>query len=123
MTGPTLLVIEENDDVRNLIGLILETAGYRVLLSAGATEAIRLAKQHPESVDLLLLDATLREMPSPDLTARLTATWPNAKVIYMSGLSAEMLADDNLYKPGMVLLEKPFLPSALLQKVAEMLAD
>jgi FixJ family two-component response regulator len=74
-------------------------------------------ESHPEPIDLLLTDVVMRRMSGPELVERLSASRPNVKVVYMSGYTGEMMANREVLKPGVTLLEKPFTRTALLNTI------
>lgn len=123
LSRPTLLLLDENDDVRKLLCRVLQSSGYEVLEAQDADDALRMARDHVGSIDLLLLDATLQNVSALDLTDQLRLLRPGMKALYLSGYPAEMLLDRNLWKPGLTLLHKPFLPQTLIQTVRTMLGD
>jgi two-component system, cell cycle sensor histidine kinase and response regulator CckA len=70
---------------------------------------------HPGGVDLLLTDVVMRGMSGPELVTRVNGSHPSVKVIYMSGYTGELIAEREILKSGIALLEKPFTRSALLK--------
>jgi DNA-binding NtrC family response regulator len=73
------------------------------------------------SIDLLLSDVVMRRMSGPELAERLQASHPSLKVAYMSGYTGELMANRDILKPGVTLLEKPFTRAALLNTIHAML--
>ncbi len=123
----TILLVDDESEVRDLARDILAASGYRVLDAGNAEEALRLAHGHAESIDLLLTDVVMPGVSGPELAAQLRSQRPETKVLYMSGFALaqgqhEMLETGAGVEPGSPLLPKPFRPEALLKKVSEVLA-
>jgi len=74
-------------------------------------------ESHPEPIDLLLTDVVMRRMSGPELVERLNASRPSLKVVYMSGYTGELMANREVLKAGVTLLEKPFSRTALLNTI------
>ncbi len=118
-TGPSaesVLLVEDEENVRRLVSHILREAGYRVLAAADGTEGMALAASHPGRLDLLLTDLRLPGLQGADLAKELRKRDANLKVIFLSGdPSVANLTEDD------VVLEKPFSPTELLGVVREVL--
>lgn len=123
----TVLVLE--DDLSNLqcFTALLWSAGYNVLKATNGNEAIEIGKNHGESIDLLLADVAVPERSGPAVALELTRSNSSLAVLFVSGtpLFGWEPADANNFKhlpPDRVdLLEKPFLATVLLQKIAQLL--
>jgi len=111
----TILVVEDQRVIRELVEQTLAEAGYRVLSAAGASEAIVIAEQQLASISLLLTDVVMPQMRGPDLAARLRAQRPDLPVVFMSGYTGESL--ENVGVDAAELLEKPFSADALIARV------
>ncbi|MHB2016609.1 MAG: PAS domain S-box protein [Candidatus Xenobia bacterium] len=117
--GPeTLLLVEDQNMVRQMCSTILQDCGYTVLEASDGTEALRVSESWPGAIDLVLTDVMMPELSGPELTERLVHTRPNVKVLYMSGHLDNVRL--NLRCHG-GLLEKPFTPDALTRRVREVL--
>jgi two-component system cell cycle sensor histidine kinase/response regulator CckA len=116
----TILVVEDQEEVRVLAVAILERYGYRVLSAAGAEEAIALAKVHPGTIDLLLTDIIMPGMNGRALARQLAADRP-LRVLYMSGYTENAIAHRGILDPGLDYIQKPFTPEALAEKVRAVL--
>jgi two-component system, cell cycle sensor histidine kinase and response regulator CckA len=117
----TLLVVEDQDDLRALVVRALRARGYRVLDAGNGRAALLLAADFPGEIDLLLTDVIM-----PDLTGKQTAdelllTRPAMKVLYMSGYSGEIIANRGILDESVAYLSKPFTIEALVSKVREVL--
>jgi signal transduction histidine kinase/DNA-binding response OmpR family regulator len=110
----TLLVVEDDPDLRELVCLTLQKLGYRVLAAANSGETLCLWEAHAPAIRLLLTDAVLREgMNGWDLAARLHAQQPDLKLIVMSGYMAETREQALTTGGGIKFLSKPFDPLSL----------
>ncbi|MGC8959174.1 MAG: PAS domain S-box protein [Chloroflexia bacterium] len=113
----TVLVVEDDEMVRDLAVRVLRGQGYRVLEARRGDEAIRMAAGFPEPVHLLLTDVLVPHMSSRVLLERLREHHPEIRVLYMSGHAEHVIARHAAPEPGIPLLRKPFTPQALAQKV------
>ncbi len=112
--GGTVLVVDDQDVVRDVIKLSLESAGYRVLEAATPSEALALARDAGAEVDLLVTDVVLPEMDAFELASRITCELPAVRVLYTSGYT-------NAAAEG-PFIQKPFTPAQLIEKVGAVLA-
>lgn len=121
----TILVVDDEADVRGLARDALAARGYEVLEAGDGEEAIRVAEAHPAPIHLLLTDVVMPGLNGVELGGRLTRLRPDLKVLYMSGFAVvgaqqEQLAGPGL-EPGAPILPKPFSAEALTRKVQEVL--
>ncbi len=114
----TILVVEDDYALRELLRLTLEGYGYRVLVAAGGAEALRIAEQQELPISLLVSDVVMPAMAGPELARRLAARSSGLKVLLLSGYprDAALLGSQSAF------LQKPFHPRALLAAVREILA-
>ena len=119
--GETLLVVEDEDALRDVAGRILSGAGYRVLAADGGVQALELAARHDGEIDLLVSDVVMPGMLGKELAERLTGVRPDTRVLYMSGYAQPVLASQGTLEPGVALLEKPFTAADLLSAVRKRL--
>jgi PAS domain S-box-containing protein len=115
--GATILLVEDDDIMRGLTRQLLVEHGYTVVEADDGRSALEWVEAHPESVDLVLTDVVMRRMSGPDLVDRLSAQNPALKVVFMSGYTGELMANREVLKPGVTLLEKPFSRAALLNAI------
>lgn len=112
----TLLVVEDQDSIRSLIVRALMQQGYRVIEAANGEDALRAAASLPEPVQVLVTDIIMPRMTGLALAERLRQVWPGLRVFYMSGYSGiDMSAI--LDTPGNALIQKPFLPKDLVERL------
>ena len=103
--------------MRGLTRKTLEEQGYAVIEADDGKSALEWMESHPGQIDLLLTDVVMRRISGPELVERLQTSQPNLKVIYMSGYTGELIAERDLLKRGITLLEKPFSRTALLNTI------
>jgi len=115
--GTTILLVEDDEIMRSLTKKLLEEHDYTVVEADDGKSALEWVESHPDPIDLLLADVVMRRMSGPELVERLNATRPNLKVVYMSGYTGELMANRDVLKPGVTLLEKPFSRTALLNTI------
>ena len=115
--GTKILLVEDDETMRSLTRKVLEEHGYTVVEADDGKSALEWAEAHPGPIDLLLTDVVMRRMSGPELVDRLSAAQPNLKIIYMSGYTGELIAEREVLKRGITLLEKPFTRTALLNTI------
>ncbi|MGD0212381.1 MAG: PAS domain S-box protein [Terriglobales bacterium] len=115
--GTTVLLVEDDEIMRGLTRTVLEEQGYTVVEADDGKSMLDWVEAHPGPIDLLLTDVVMRRMSGPELVERLTATHPNLKVVFMSGYTGELMAEREILKRGITLLEKPFTRTALLNTI------
>jgi two-component system, cell cycle sensor histidine kinase and response regulator CckA len=116
----TILVAEDDEQVRAVVAAILERSGYRVLEARGAEEALSAAAQHGH-IHLLLSDVVMPKLNGQQLANQLWAARPTLRVLFMSGYTHDVVVHHEVVDAGLSLLEKPFTPAALLKRVREVL--
>ena len=117
----TILVVEDQDEVRHMTATVLGHYGYRVLTAASGEEAQRLAANHPGTIHLLLTDVIMPGITGRELAERMTAARRGMAVLYMSGYTDPTMARSGVLDAGVQLLAKPFTPSQLAEKVRDAL--
>jgi PAS domain S-box-containing protein len=116
----TVLVVEDEQGLRELTKRLLVRHGYTVLVAANADEAEQLFGANP-SIDLLLTDVVMPGASGPDLVGRLVERRPGLKVIYMSGYTDDAIVHHGVLDPGIAFLHKPFSSETLGRKLREVL--
>jgi PAS domain S-box-containing protein len=117
----TVLLVEDEPVVRDLLHELLETTGYRVLEAADGVEALALAEEHEGPIDLLLTDVVMPKMSGRELVDRFHVSRPDTKVLYTSGYTAGAIAEKGVLEPGTEFLQKPFSFADLTDKVRSVL--
>ncbi len=112
----TILLVEDEPDLRASIRRILERNGYQVVVASNGIEAIKLSEDRPHGFDLLVTDIALPQMRGTELAQRLLERYPLMRVLYMSGYSEERVPSDALH-----FIPKPFRREALVRKIREVL--
>jgi two-component system, cell cycle sensor histidine kinase and response regulator CckA len=118
----TVLIVEDQEEVRGLTNAVLKAYGYRVLDAANAAAALALAAEHPDEIDLLLTDVILPGMNGRELADRMQAQNPRLKVLFTSGYSADVIARRGVLEPDVAYLPKPFNAESLAAKVRQVLS-
>ena len=117
----TVMVVEDEPILLEVFSRMLKSLGYRVLATASPEQALRLARQHAGRLTVLLTDVVMPQMNGHDLAMELTALYPNVKCLYMSGCSADAIADFNVISKGIHFISKPFSAHTLAKKLREAL--
>jgi signal transduction histidine kinase/CheY-like chemotaxis protein len=117
----TVLVVEDEDEVRAVVQRVLEDHGYTVLAAGTGAEALGLAGSHATPIHLLLTDMVMPQMGGSDLARRLTSLRPDMAVLYMSGHTDHAVVHPGRAGHGTPFLQKPFTPDALARKVRAIL--
>lgn len=117
----TVLLVEDEPAVLNMTKTILENLGYNVLATLNPVEAITLAENHCETIDLLLTDVVMPQMNGRELAEMLQEKHPHLKIIFMSGYTANVLAPHGVLESGLNFIQKPFSINDLSVKVREVL--
>ena len=119
----TILLAEDNDNLRDLLHRVLEGDGFSVLPAADGAEALRLCQQHNGTIDLMVTDIVMPGLNGLQLSEQLRAAHPEMKFLFITGFADEFPELRGLIKYGATILEKPFLPSELLRKVEDTLTQ
>lgn len=117
----TILLAEDDPEVRHLIGGVLAAQGYTLLEARDGSEALQLATQHKSPIHLLLADIIMPGMNGLVLAQELVQVRSNLKVLFMSGYFDSTSEDHKVMNPTDNLLQKPFNPITLTRKVREVL--
>jgi two-component system, cell cycle sensor histidine kinase and response regulator CckA len=118
----TILLVEDEPAVRGLAHMVLSEQGYTVIEAQNSEEAVRLAGKHGSEIHLLLTDVVMPGMSGHDLAKHLTALHANLRVLYMSGYTNNVIAENGTLEEGLSFLQKPFTPQVLTQRVREALS-
>lgn len=117
----TVLLVEDDAEVRSMIRRILMQEGYRVIEATGGSEALQLAGKHRGPIHLLLTDVVMTGMSGRALAETLERRRPEIRVLYMSGYTDTAAVQFGEVAPGMQFLAKPFQPETLIRKIREVL--
>ena len=117
----TVLVVEDEDEVRKLVCESLLQYGYRVLEAPNGGSALLTCEQHTHVIDLMLTDIIMPQMSGQKLAERLSSLHPEMRVLYMSGYSDSATLDKGILNPGINFIQKPFSPKMLVKRVRQIL--
>jgi CheY-like chemotaxis protein len=121
-SGPgTLLVVEDQDDVRGFATAVLRSAGYEVLEAASGDEALSLADRHGGRIQLLLTDVVLPGMNGRELSEQFRRRHPDARMLFTSGYADDVIARRGVLQGSIAFLPKPYSSEQLLAKVRTVL--
>jgi CheY-like chemotaxis protein len=118
----TILLVEDEPAILSLGRAMLEKLGYRVLTASMPEQALMAAKTHRGRIDLLITDVIMPSMNGRDLAEQLRVIFPDLKILFMSGYTADAIAHHGVLEEGVQFIQKPFSRKALALKVAEALA-
>jgi signal transduction histidine kinase len=119
----TVLVVEDEEIVRDLVCAVLEEQGYNVICAADGLEALEVAGNFDGTIHLLVTDVIMPHMNGPELVAKLSRIRPAMKVLYVSGYSDNDIGDHGVLDPRFELLQKPFTPQTLARKIRDVIHE
>jgi two-component system cell cycle sensor histidine kinase/response regulator CckA len=117
----TVLLVEDEDGVRGLAVLVLQTYGYKVMAASNGKEAMRLVENYQGGFDLLVTDVVMPGMDGPDLAEALQTRFPQMKVLFSSGYTDDAVVRHGLLQEKVGFIQKPYAPLALVRKVRQVL--
>lgn len=117
----TVLLVEDEEIVRSLASEVLEMLGYRVLTAPDPNEALKVSREYPGPIDLLLTDVILPKMDGKTLYTLLSPERPEMNVLFVSGYTEGFIVQHGVLLPGVHFLQKPFTVTSLSAKVREVL--
>ena len=121
--GETVLVVEDEASILKLAQMVLERLGYHALAASTPARAMVLAEEHAGHIDLLITDVVMPEMNGRELAETLQARYPDLKVLFMSGYTANVIAHRGVLDEGVNFIQKPVSNRELAVKVREALAS
>lgn len=119
--APTILLVEDDPMIRNLVAQTLETQDYTILLAEEGWEGIKVARNHKGKIDLLFTDVVMPGLGGAELAVATAELYPEIKVLFMSGYSRSQLTEEGVPEDAAVL-EKPFTPDKVISMVRQLLA-
>jgi signal transduction histidine kinase/CheY-like chemotaxis protein len=117
----TILIVEDDREVRKLAVRILEQQGYKVLVATQGSDALRLCEKYDQPIHLMVTDVVMPEMDGRELAHRLKAHHPETRVLYMSGYTDDTITRHGVLEKGVNYIQKPFTVEGLSGKVREVL--
>ena len=117
----TILLAEDDDDLRKLIKQVLEDFGYTVLAAADGDEAVGLFREHHDAINLLLLDVIMPKKNGREAYTEMQKIEPAVKALFTSGYTADIIHKQGLLEKGLEFILKPVSPYRAAEKVREVL--
>ncbi|MFO7912855.1 MAG: PAS domain S-box protein, partial [Desulfotignum sp.] len=117
----TILLVEDEPTILRMTRMMLERKGYTVLSAATPTEAMEKAKNHSGAIALLMTDVVMPEMNGRDLSGQITDLYPDIRLLFMSGYTADVIAHQGILDDGVAFIQKPFSMADMTEKVREVL--
>jgi len=117
----TVLLVEDEEAVRRVSKLVLQSNGYTVLEARDGHEAVWVAQQHVGPIHIVLTDVVMPRMSGHELARVMAQARPSSRILFMSGYSREVVSRHNDADRGIEFLQKPFSPMALARKVRDVL--
>jgi two-component system, cell cycle sensor histidine kinase and response regulator CckA len=117
----TILLVEDEDMVRRLIGQVLLSHGYTILEAGSGLAALEVVERNPGKIDLLLTDVVMAGMSGRELSEKLLLLRPDLKVLYMSGYTDDAILRHGVFQSSTAFLGKPFSPGTLVRKLREVI--
>ncbi|MEZ4862622.1 MAG: PAS domain S-box protein [Caldilineaceae bacterium] len=117
----TILLVEDEDAVRDLVRQVLQSGGYTVLEASNGPKGVDQARQYPGPIHLLITDLVMPQMSGRQLAEQLTTMQPGIQILFMSGYTAEEMTRYQVHEANIAFLQKPFDPLSLAQKVRSLL--
>ncbi|MET0496559.1 MAG: response regulator [Actinoplanes sp.] len=120
---PTVLVVDDEEDLRDIMRRMLERRGYATLVAADSEQAIALCREHPGVIDVLVTDLGLPGPSGGDLARMACDLRPEMGVVYISGLPKDIAISKGLIDQDALLVKKPFTSDLLLEALRQILAE
>jgi CheY-like chemotaxis protein len=117
----TVLLVEDEDGVRGLALLVLQTLGYTVLAAMDGKDALRVVDRHRGPIDLLLTDVVMPGMDGRDVAEALQPRFPQMKVLFTSGYTDDAVVRHGILQAEVAFIQKPYSTQALAKKVRQVL--
>ena len=129
LTGPaaaprgdeTVLLADDDEAIRRIAGIVLESSGYTVLAAQDGDEALQIGRAHPGPIDLLVTNVVMPKMSGRQLAESLAPVHPQMRVLYLSGYTDDAVVRHGVLEAGTAFLQKPFTPGVLARKAREVL--
>jgi CheY-like chemotaxis protein len=120
---PTVLVVDDEEDLRDIMRRMLERRGFATLVAGDVDEALGACRDHGGPIDVLVTDLNLPGTSGADLCRAASALRPDLRVIYISGLPKDIAVSKGLLDEDALLVKKPFTSEALIQALRSALAE
>jgi two-component system, cell cycle sensor histidine kinase and response regulator CckA len=119
----TILLVEDQEDVRNLAGQVLKQCGYHVLEAANGAEALAKEVEYQQPIHLFLTDIIMPGMTGREAAEQIRSRRPGIKVLFMSGYAEDVIVHQGILESSLLFIGKPFSPAELAAKVHELLHE
>jgi CheY-like chemotaxis protein len=123
MGNGTILVVEDEAELLTIIGSSLEAHGYTTLCTSSPRRAVEICSEQATRIDLLVTDVIMPEMNGKQLQERICELIPGVTTLFISGYTADVVAEKGVLEKETFFLQKPFTPDTLVRKVGAILAD
>ena len=117
----TVLLVEDEESVRELVRETLKTRGYRVIEASDGIAGMRVSEEYQGNIEILITDVVMPGMSGRELAKRVAAARPNIRVLYLSGYTEDAIIHEGALEPGTGFLQKPFTLQVLARKVRKVL--
>jgi len=117
----TILVVEDQKEVRDLIHHALNQYGYTIIIARDGLEALEICRKTNQKIDLILTDVIMPHMNGPQLVRKMLQLYPNIRVIFMSGYTDKSIPKEELNRLNATFIQKPFSHNQLIEKIRELL--
>jgi PAS domain S-box-containing protein len=117
----TVLLVEDEESVRELVRETLKARGYTVIEAGDGISGVRVAEEYPGKIEILITDVVMPGMSGRELAKRVMVARPDIKVLYLSGYTEDAIIHEGALEPGTAFLQKPFTLQVLARKVREVL--
>src|SRR5688500_516948 len=122
-TRPTVLVVDDEEDLRDVIRRMLGRRGFVALVAGDSQQAIAACREHPGEIDILVTDLGLPGVSGGDLAREATELRPTMQVVYISGLPKDIAVADGLIGEDALLVKKPFSSESLVEALRSVIAE
>ncbi|WP_127498384.1 response regulator [Actinoplanes solisilvae] len=122
-TRPTVLVVDDEEDLRDIMRRMLERRGFDTLIAGDSQQAITACREHPGDIDILVTDLGLPGVSGGELSRSATKLRPSMSVVYISGLPKEIAVADGLIGEDALLVKKPFSSEVLVKTLRTVLGE
>ena len=122
-TRPTVLVVDDEEDLRDIIRRMLDRRGFATLIAGDSQQAIEVCREHPGEIDILVTDLGLPGVSGGDLSRAATELRPGMRVVYISGLPKDIAVSDGLIGEDALLVKKPFSSESLVGVLRSVIAE
>jgi DNA-binding response OmpR family regulator len=120
---PTVLVVDDEEDLRDIMRRMLERRGFAVLVAADVEQAVAACRDHPGPIDVLVTDLGLPGASGADLSRTATQLRPDVRIVFISGLPKDIAVSKGLIGEDALLVKKPFTADLLIEALRSVIAE